>query len=88
MGKFRKKPIVVEAIQLTALTFGDCCALIGDDNLGEGTSVAWDSNGCIVIKTLEGNMFAYENDWIIKGIAGELYPCKPDIFEQTYEEAT
>jgi hypothetical protein len=40
----------------------------------------------VIIKTLEGNMFAGKGDYIIKGISGELYPCKPDIFKLTYEE--
>jgi hypothetical protein len=41
--------------------------------------------GCITIKTAEGQHFADWHDWVIKGITGEFYPCKPDIFEQTYE---
>ena len=40
---------------------------------------------CWCIKTLEGEMVISPNDWIIKGVKGELYPCKPDVFEQTYE---
>lgn len=42
---------------------------------------------CLVIRTLEGEMIAQAGDWIIRGVAGEYYPCKNDIFERTYEEA-
>ena len=44
------------------------------------------TKGYVEIETLEGKMFAEVNDYIIKGVKGEFYPCKPDIFEQTYEE--
>jgi hypothetical protein len=82
--KYRKRPVVIEAMQLQANTF-DVCAyeFIGEDNIGDGTSVA---EGCIEIVTLEGNMMARNGDWIIKGVNGEFYPCKPDIFEKTYEK--
>lgn len=46
---------------------------------------AWQTNETIFIETLEGTMEARPGDWIIKGIRGELYPCKPDVFEKTYE---
>lgn len=80
--KYRKKPVVIEAVQLLEETFADCCEFIGEDNLADGTS---QDEICIVISTLEGEMTAREEDWIIKGIKGEFYPCKPDIFEATYE---
>lgn len=83
--KFRKKPIVVEAIQLTSDSFDDCIEFIGEENLGDGTDK---EEGCITIDTLEGVFDAHSDygDWIIKGIKGEFYPCKPDIFEATYEK--
>ena len=76
--KFRKKPVVIEAIQWT----GDNVEEIGEFLAG----VHWATAGRnAVIPTREGDMAASPNDWIIKGIAGEFYPCKPDIFEATYE---
>ena len=77
--KYRKKPIVIEAIQWTG------------DNLVEVSQFMTHGryNGevkTIEIETLEGIMIASIGDYIIKGIKGEFYPCKSDIFEQTYEE--
>lgn len=80
--KYRKKPVVVEAIQLT------------DENLlevkewcnGELVPNAETSGYNLYVSTLEGIMRADINDYIIQGVAGEFYPCKPDIFEKTYEE--
>ncbi len=80
MSKFRKKPVVIEAIQFK-----------GDENMGEIDSFMDGQNGFqawpdrVVIKTLEGIMYGDIGDWIIKGVKGEFYPCKPDIFEATYE---
>lgn len=76
--KFRKKPVVIEAKQF----FGDpnlqeCLDWIGGNCGGDDTR--------IVIQTLEGDMTASKGDWIIRGVKGEFYPCKPDIFEATYE---
>ncbi|AAT87353.1 unknown phage protein [Streptococcus pyogenes MGAS10394] len=68
--KYRKKPVVVEAIQFTGTNYEKIKEFIGQNTLCSTLS--------IVIPTLEG-------DYIIKGIAGEFYPCKPDVFEQTYE---
>ena len=82
MPKFRKKPVVIEAIQWTGFTeeFEAIC------KLGDTRVINEDFDLCqIQIETLEGTMVANEGDWIIKGVKGELYPCKPDIFEQTYE---
>lgn len=84
--KFRKKPVVIEAIQFTSaydknlseiLEFGERKVTL------EGNG---DSDGYLIIETLEGEMRANPKDWIIKGVKGEIYPCKPDIFEETYEE--
>lgn len=80
--QFKKKPVVIEAIQLTRESFQDCYAFIGEQNLNDGTS----EDECYLgIVTLEGDMDARLGDWIIKGVKGEFYPCKPDIFEMTYE---
>jgi hypothetical protein len=86
--KFRKKPVVIDAVQWTGgnvsevLSFGDSGErpLWGDDFKISDT-------GTVEIRTLEGTMFAKPCDWIIKGVKGEFYPCKPDIFAATYEEA-
>jgi len=86
--KFRKKPVVIEAVQLRWDTWSEMCehANVGklSDGRPEGTSRPNEKIG-LAIPTLEGVMTAEENDWIIKGIKGEIYPCKPDIFEATYE---
>lgn len=83
MPKFRKKPVVIEAVQFTrALPPADLHAVLGSfDNVEFGTNY-------IVIHTLEGDMRADEGDWIIRGIKGECYPCKSDIFAATYEPLT
>lgn len=77
--KFRKKPIVIEAEQWFP----------GKEIEGVITrNRCWDfDEECEpYIKTLEGKMNVSKGDWIIKGVAGEFYPCKPDIFEKTYEK--
>lgn len=76
--KFRKKPIVIDAIQFTG-NFGEIEEFIGGD--------AEFRDGQLLVATLEGPLRAAPGDWIIKGIKGEFYPCKPDIFEATYERA-
>ncbi len=80
MPKFRKKPVVIEARQVPV--GGNTT----DPSLAEwcGGSASSDH---VLIKTLEGTMCADVGDWIIKGVKGEFYPCKPDIFEATYEPA-
>jgi hypothetical protein len=80
--KFRKKPIIIEAIQLND-NRSEIEKFIGE----AGYAQYYDGETlCFVIKTLEGDMIAEPEDWIIKGIKGEFYPCKNDVFEQTYEE--
>lgn len=85
MGKFRKKPVVIEARQLSSenghfliawmlQSTPPCSAMFNDDLI------------TLDIPTLEGHHKADIGDWIIKGVKGEFYPCKPDIFEQTYEK--
>ena len=76
--KFRKKPVVIEAV----LYDGSKESIASVLRLGTGIGLFPD---CLTIKTLEGTHRANIGDWIIKGVKGELYPCKPDIFEQTYE---
>lgn len=84
MAKFRKKPVVIEAIRFTGINE----RLSAELNTFVGSELAIrEVNGilCLVIPTLEGEHIASPSDWIIKGVAGECYPCKPDIFEATYE---
>jgi len=80
--QFRKKPVVIEAIQWNGINYeavGKFLRLQEHDirNLA-GSSI-------IIIHTLEGDMTASIGDWIIKGVRGEFYPCKHDVFEATYE---
>jgi hypothetical protein len=83
MGQYRKKPVVIEAIQLEDL---EVYTLMSIQHLvGLGKDIFEVKGDGLIIKTLEGDMRASIGDWIIKGVQGELYPCKPDIFEKTYE---
>lgn len=82
MKKFRKKPVVIEAHQLCEEDFTD-----DHPNPDHIPGVLYNPITCEVsIETMEGTMTATIGDWIIRGIKGELYPCKPDIFEATYEQ--
>ncbi len=99
MPKFRKKPVVVEAVQLRWGTWNEMCDHVGVgkvsdgkpegcyiDAAGKATATPGASNELgLLIPTLEGLMTAREGDYVIRDVKGELYPCKPDIFEQTYE---
>lgn len=78
--KYRKKPVVIEAIQWN----GNNATEIAEFSKGSKRYIEFEGNICR-IETLEGIMTASLNDYIIKGIKGEFYPCKPDIFEQTYD---
>jgi len=81
--KFRKKPVVIEAIQFTGKNCFEIFDFIGRGELIYNLELQ--NTDWPVIPTLEGAMTASPNDWIIKGSNGEFYPCKPDIFEKTYE---
>lgn len=78
--KYRKKPVVIEAIQWNGDNFGEVAMFC------KKIKIAYTHNETIVIETLEGDMLASKGDYIIKGVKGEFYPCKPDIFEETYEK--
>lgn len=79
--RYRKKPVVIDAVQYPAAEYPDW---ITDAIVSGGVNVHPDS---LSIVTLEGLMQVSVGDWIIRGVKGELYPCKPDIFEATYEPA-
>lgn len=101
--KYRKKPVVIDAVQLEWTTWNEMCdhAQVGELSNGNpegGWAVRGDEAAtfspepltadhvlALAIPTLEGLMIGVEHDWIIRGVAGELYPCKPDIFATTYE---
>jgi hypothetical protein len=92
--KFRKKPVVIEARQLTLENAEELGAWCGARKC---KSVLYDSylwawalsinDRHLRIPTLEGDQIASIGDWVIQGVEGEFYPCKPDIFEMTYEPA-
>ena len=90
--KYRKKPVVIEAIQYAWSSEEDLYKGITKEEIQDEISDFVGSNlelfgsgDDMVIETLEGEMIARPGDWIIKGVNGEFYPCKPDIFEKTYE---
>jgi hypothetical protein len=77
MPKFRKKPVVIGAVQFRSGNFEKIEAFVGGD--------AEFRAGELIVATLEGPLRAAPGDWIIRGVKGEFYPCKPDIFAATYE---
>lgn len=92
MTKYRKKPVVVEAVRWTGSNLEEIRNFVGSDLIEECVEL-FDIKRTlkemlvdIAIDTLEGTMRVDYGDYIIKGVQGEFYPCKPDIFEQTYEE--
>ena len=82
MAKYRKKPVIIESIQWDGRNLSEIEEFVGSRIR---TSYYDDGEEFLIIKTLEGDMKATKDDYIIKGVKGEFYPCKPDIFEQTYE---
>lgn len=81
MPFFRNKPVIREAMQFTEETKNQCFHWISGNH-----SADWEGKEEVIkIQTLEGVMTARKGDWIIKGVNGEFYPCKSDIFEKTYE---
>lgn len=103
MPLFRKKPVTVEAVQFNGphmvddantpmfdLSFDGPDWLVDAQGKPESEAGAVYLDGCgrLAIVTLEGKIFASPNDYVIRGVQGEIYPCKPEIFAATYEEAT
>ena len=78
--KYRKKPVVVDAVRWNGNNYKEVI------DFAEINKIWFDALGNIWISTLEGDMIAKKGDYIIKGVQGEFYPCKPDIFAETYEE--
>ena len=90
--KYRKKPVVIEAVQIDKrmdITSPDWWAQAIQQNkvILHGMGKLTRDEPWVEISTLEGTMRGDRGDWIIRGVQGELYPCKPDIFEMTYEVA-
>lgn len=85
MPKFIKKPIVIEAVQFTRNNWQEVKSFTNDTAHTLTIEKRIDGLTTCIIPTLEGQHMATEGDWIIKGVQGEFYPCKPDIFEKTYE---
>ena len=99
VARYRKKPVVIEAVQVAAADYSgnawngslfkcDVLPQWLEDAFTNGTIAVHPSDrgyALLAIKALEGTMIAEPGDWIIRGVKGELYPCKPEIFEATYE---
>lgn len=79
--KYRKKPVEIEAVRWTGSNISEVKRFMNNSVMAFN-----EQNLKISIKTLEGVITASPYDYIIKGVKGEFYPCKPDIFEETYEE--
>ena len=100
MAKYRKKPVVIEAIKwdgknqremfyfLTNYTKENCAATLEEDTFRIDLANGGCQVGNLIIKTSEGEMEANIGDYIIKGVKGEFYPCKTDIFQMTYDLVT
>ena len=86
-GRYRKKPIVIDAMQFDG-TNAEAVAAWCDGTVESATCHGEGPPWLVFIDTLEGRMCAGRNDYVIKGVQGEFYPCKPDIFEATYEAAS
>lgn len=86
MARYRKKPIVVEAVQLPPRGVEPSDEVIDFMQAAPDDTIVSDYDEGVAIETLEGVMRGDPEDYIIKGVNGEYYPCKPDIFEKTYEK--
>lgn len=87
MSKFRKKPVVVDAIRLDNISTEKVVEFLGGEAQRNITFSINPREGTVRLVTLEGTMTARSGDWIVRGVQGELYPVKPDIFTATYEPA-
>ena len=99
MQQYRKKPVVIHAILYTGENFGEVYKAVEAMGIGSDRTFVDHGNHMLIetltfvdhgnhmlIETLEGKMRAVKGDWIIRGVDGEFYPCKPHIFEMTYDE--
>ncbi len=83
--KYRKKAVEIEALQFTRNNWDEIKSFTNDTAHTLSIEKRINGTATCIIPTLEGHHVATEGDWIIKGIKGEFYPCKPDIFKLTYE---
>jgi hypothetical protein len=85
--KYRKVPVVIDAWQWMGDCLRDLNNFCESNNLPKDRFYIGSRGGVsgLIIQTLEGEMLAQKNDWIIRGIEGEYYPCKPTVFNKTYE---
>ena len=85
--KARKKPVEIECVQWTGANVNEIMSFCGSvaHDIYQINLANMPIEYSLIIKTLEGNMRAEPGDYIIKGVHGEFYPCKPDVFEETYE---
>ena len=93
MAFFTKKPVTIEAFQYPTDPFDNAGAIsvyewVRRNSLGKNSAYIDPMSGDLMIHTLEGDMRVSAGDWIIRGVQGEFYPCKPDIFKATYEEVS
>lgn len=91
MAQYRKKPVVIEAVQFKGFDKESGIVILSErpewlvSEFGKRV-LFFDKPNTLTIKTLEGDMICLINDYILQGVKGEFYPCKPDIFEMTYEK--
>ena len=93
MAFFTKKQVTIEALQYPTDPFDNAGAIsvyewVRRNSLGKTSAYIDPMSGDLMIHTLEGDMRVSAGDWIIRGVQGEFYPCKPDIFKATYEEVS
>jgi hypothetical protein len=81
--RYRKRPVEVEAIQWTGKNTDEVAAFLGADLLGQERSM----DGPLIVRTQNGPVTVTRGEWLIRGVQGEHYPCRPDVFEATYEIA-
>ena len=82
MKNYRKKPVVIQAEQFETINLNDENSLFQDPRV-----IIKDDGSEFITQTLEGPLTGRKGDWLIRGVNGELYPCKPDVFDKTYEPA-
>jgi hypothetical protein len=87
--RYKKKPVVIEAVQFTGSNADEILRFCGKENVEiifERNRIHDTEKAVPMIHTLEGDHLVSVNDYVIKGVAGEFYPCKPDIFAATYDQ--
>ena len=86
VNRYKKKIIAIEAVQFNGKNYSECYSFMNENNKYLYLVISQPRSKYILIKNSDGNMIAQKGDYIIKGVNGEFYPCKPDIFDKTYEE--